>query len=267
MKTLLFLVVASFMFTWPLQGQDKLVLLNGDTLTVKVKKISGSAITVETEGLEQEINLQFISKGFLASGKEIPMKGYYFKEYSTMEDGHTEMPKYSVELEQEADNLFAKERKFRMGRPPGELNIIDITYEKKVQWHCYGMNAFLGFDTGEELIFYVKTIPEIKRYGSYKLESVSTLSLKMGMGLRMKERHWTALITDKEFIVDGGTKGVTHTFSDGVWTFMNPKMKGPDIYQITYMTEDEIRYVHFPSGDLLVKNIKRLPDTEASIKK
>lgn len=268
MKPSFFVLLVILSLARSVQSQDKLVLLNGDTLTVKVKKLSGSVITVDNDGLEQDINLQFVSKGVLATGKEIPMKGYYFKEYAAIDEGHTEMPAYSLELEQEADNIFSSARKLVFLRPMEKRNVADMSYERKVEYFLYGMNAFLAFDDvkGDRLIIYTNPVTGFKKYGQYKLRPVLVINPALGQIKPSLEKLWTAIITDKEFKLDHRETSNPYIIDKGKWILTDPLLKEPMIYEITYVSDDVVRYCEYSRKGLIIKEIVRTPQTEASIK-
>ncbi len=85
-------------------AQEGVLLINGDSLQGKVKKISGTSVTIQRDGIDYEINPQFIipkeSVGNWAAGSGM------FVDYSTPYDGVTKVIAHSADIEANADQTF-----------------------------------------------------------------------------------------------------------------------------------------------------------------
>lgn len=146
-------------------SQDKIILVSGDTLTMTIKKLSASAVTLDDNGIEKDLNVNFISRLFRANGTEIALRGFVNKE-TTIKDiskpGVTNKAKYTEELEAEADAMFADCYKTLLDKKLSQLN--DENF-------YYAVNAFFGLEKETEIIAYSHKVKNTERIvgNSYKL--------------------------------------------------------------------------------------------------
>lgn len=89
-------------------GQDKLIFINGDTLSGRALKVSTGKLTFSEEGLEREISTIFVHKMLLRSGKETKFNDIH----ASLDFGkHFSVMAFSSEAISDANLLFPNAKK------------------------------------------------------------------------------------------------------------------------------------------------------------
>jgi hypothetical protein len=147
-------------------GQDKVFLINGDSINCKIIKISGTALSFRDDNaIEREINNFFIKK-ILAGTSEVPSKSYHFRDHTKIldentheTDGRSVIVPHSKELEQEANAIFPNSTKRT------EYYIVNDatlnTETSRINWICYFTNPFLVLKSEGGAITYSKPIKDL----------------------------------------------------------------------------------------------------------
>lgn len=243
-------------------GQGKIVLINGDTVSANVKKLSGTVVTIEQDGLEQEVNLLFVNQIYSNAGKQVASKDNGLVDYvnASEKKGRTLQLEHTVALEQEADNLFSKAKKYQIGWVPnGKIDISAYT------------NSFLTLSKKDGFVVYVNGYTDftsiIGRF--YKLIDVKVL---LGSVTPEREYRWTGYFendSDIKLELKGGEIfPMKYQFKNNELIFLNPQSKDPLVFNIAYMDENTIRYFSAPDKyTFVVKTLQRVKVDQATVSK
>lgn len=153
------LLVATFLLIVlsPVRAQDKIVLINGDTIVSKVVRITGASLIVDNNGIEQELNVKFVTNVFTEKGVKLPISGPEKKLFWDLDDVNTTDVMYSEALEREADLYFSADQKVEVNNPRKKSNFADRETETKRRIIMYAANAYLVLQKEETMLLYFKS--------------------------------------------------------------------------------------------------------------
>jgi hypothetical protein len=286
-----FALTTAFLIPCVLIAQDKLVLLNGDTISAKITKLSARTVDFTEAGqtFTREMDNRFVNQIILENGKKLETQRDKTVAFRSPEEGNVLILKYEEGLQQQADLIFPKavKRTFNIaddhqsalvishfGIPVKQVPLTQRRAVESFNVASYATNAFLVFteiyEGGVTFTFYSQPInvEKVKNFvvgKKYKLID----SRAAGKLLNMLDNRL------KEFTLDFQTEStcvykterenssLEYRISDqGIITFIDPAKKrgNQTAYEIVYFDQEVIRYTFFVKGniDLITRSIARM---------
>lgn len=239
------LLVATFLLIVlsPVRAQDKIVLINGDTIMVKVKKMTGGKLIVERAGIEVEINTRFITSGRSENGTILPIKGPEKRMFWEVEDVNTVDLAHTAELEAEADLIFASDNKVEVDNPVPPRNWADRRVETKRQIIMYAANAYLVLQKEATMVLYFKpamNVEDLKgKFYEYQTSLAVCASWMLEGSLQSQKKHGLQLIDGK---LHNNNGHVFEVYANGGYFIINNSKKNGKV-------SNEMKYFFIAIGD------------------
>jgi hypothetical protein len=280
MKSMFLLVFTAFVAVISASGQDRVVLINGDSIDCQVLKVGKAELTVKEGAIEHEINSLFVSKILSPSGKKILIRE--IPENLDFEPNLL-IVKYSAERAAEIAMTFpnAIKREFKTELFGAYKDLPDEFFtaegsgitgfelaESYSKFMGYACNAFLVIVSqtkeGAKYGFYSNPVPEEKINSgitgtSYKLvkSEVSpnnaarylldmaakpfTMKMNNGGECIFKQGNKESLL---HYQVTGDSKII---FTDSKYSHLKPTA-----YEIVYINDRYMRYTQFIKDNQVV---------------
>lgn len=254
-------------------AQNKVILINGDTLRCQMIKMSSTKINFKEDGIERELATELVSKMVLQGGREttfhdIPSTLDFGKQFQVL--------KYSDEMASEIRLLFPKSlrRVYTVKHlsstftAPVELFLAATqgsgehsdAYLREFTTFGYGCNAFLALVNsrpGEiQYTFYSNPVKAQKIrdeviHRSYKLVDSQTIGAIVGLA-DMTLKAFTMSFKENgvcDFIQDDKVTVLEYQVSeDGLMTFRDPKKRNKGTtYAVVFFGIQSMRYTQFSS--------------------
>lgn len=294
MKLALFLIL-SFLFTQGSFGQDRLVLISGDTLSGEMISMSAQLALINEGETEREVPSGLISQVILKTGKHavfqpIPPGLDFGKNFKVLE--------YSPKLARHIDLLFptAVKRSYSLSNGSslsilpaapylkategtGEHRDVDLSTFTTFGYAC---NAFLAVVESRPgmmtFTFFSNTVKAARireeiLHRSYSLKDFRTVGSTAGLA-DYKFTPFTMKFTDSlwcEFIQDGKLTMLKYTISqDGSILFRDAKKRRQGTkYEVVFIDGQTMRYTYFTgvmSANLVTRKVETIDEKEVIAK-
>jgi hypothetical protein len=276
MKTVILIVFGFVFINMSGRCQDKVVLINGDTLVCQVLKMGKGQLTVKDNGIERELNTVFVNMMILENGRQtvfvsIPSSLDFGKGFSVFENSdqmaseirllfpNAERREYIIKFP-DASSVFQMKSFTDSSDGQGGMYVMDF------RTLGYGCNAFLALvrltDEGMNYIFYSNTISskkinELIINKTYKLIDSQVVGVVRAI----------ADMTLKPFTMDFQPNGACHFIQDGKetlleyeiseegeLTFRDGKKRNKEgtTYKVVFLDANTMRYTQFPSSQNII---------------
>lgn len=271
-------------------GQDKIILINQDTLNVRIVKVGSKNISFvhEEETVENEVAFKFLNKVILSSGRVVKTREEQVVPFTiNKESGKIAVLDYSKELEEEADAVFSNSLKqnLRFKLPynftsdtfaDGTGIILDLlendekAFYKDLNFNGYATGAFMVLISYNEqfanCLFYSSPLSNLdwlreflpgknfKLLSSEAKSSVTNLidgTLKE-FQLNFKDKS-TCMYTNSK-----SNSELTYTIDDTgniTYTDSSKKKNNSTAYRIIYFDGKVMRYTQFIGNDFITRSI------------
>jgi hypothetical protein len=232
-------------------GQDKVILLSNDTLLGTVIKYSGQSLSFkEQSGVEREVSNYFISDVLLSTGAKLVTTRYQFIPHTILSsqgsNGHTEVFTHSNLLEQEADALFPKAAKRKLGFEVGK-KARNRNYQ--IEFHKFSTNAFLILEADTYVLCYSNVINDLSWIENKTFElAFDEVFGSPAMSLaEQKEGKWTILFKQNKALQVPPNVELDYEYKNGKIIFIDRRKKkwNQFIYDVVYADQGMIRYSQF----------------------
>lgn len=224
------LLVATFLLIVlsPVRAQDKIVLINGDTIVSKVVRITGGVMILDQDGIEQELNIKFVAGGVRANGSLLPIKGHVRKIFWTLDDVNTLDETYTEVLEREADMYFGMDRKIEVPNPKPQSNWADETLEEKRKIVMFSSNAYLVLQKPSSMVLYFKTSGDVSKLvgNYYQLDLVKVVGRGYLEVAIANQKKYGLYFTPERAIGVNPKVDLPFSVKDGVWNVESVNKKG-----------------------------------------
>jgi hypothetical protein len=251
-----------------LQAQDKLFLINGDSIICKIIKISGISVTYKDDyNIDREVNNFFVQR-ILAGNKEVPSKQYFFRNHTKIldektlsTDGHSVIVGHSLELEQEANATFPNATKRTEYYITNDESL--DTEKSRINWICYLTNPFLVLKGEDGAIAYSKPIADLSFLFGKKYSFDEVFSKGGSVTSLIQESKKPG--SDK-FLFEQGKYTDLNDNSTGKFDIINDKIifytkKGrPKTYQVVYYDDKIVRINQLQALNDVAKTMRLIED-------
>jgi hypothetical protein len=278
MKSAFLFILTTLIVTQKVNSQDRVILINGDTLAVQVQKISKGQVVINDGSIERALNSLFISKVIPGKGNTLIIRD--LPENLDFEPNLL-IVKYSQERYSEIALTFpnAIKHEFKTEHFDAYKDLPDEYFtgegsgvsdyqlaEKYSKFMAYGCNAFLVVvsqtENGFKYVFYSNPISSRKIKEnligrSYKLVDSQVSEGTTRYLLELGAKPFTMTLNEGgQCIFKQGSKETLLEYkilNDAKIFFTDPKRPSdPTAYQIVFINDRYIRYTQFMKDDKIV---------------